>query len=194
MNIIDIIILGVLLAAMVIGFQRGLVRQVIRLTGFILSLLVAFWLYQPFAGWLATTFPLPISSGMGSGFQPLVQSLNIERLLYSAIAFGLIATATRLAVGFAGGFVDGLAHLPALSMVNRWLGVAVALLEAGLIIIIAVNILVLLPQPGLTALFRDSYAAQWILQQTPALTESLRGLWMKPDIPAIVPPGNGLET
>jgi len=63
-NLIDLhpadwIILGILVVSLMIGFGRGLVREIISLAGWVLAILVARWFHEPVAVWLSDWVATP---------------------------------------------------------------------------------------------------------------------------------------
>ena len=53
MNVLDVIVLGVLVAGIVKGWTSGFLRQVASVSGFFVGLLAAFLLYSAVGDWLA---------------------------------------------------------------------------------------------------------------------------------------------
>lgn len=117
----DGIILGVLVISLLIGFGRGLVREVISLAGWVLAILVARWYNEPLAAWLAAWVETPsVRLVMAYG------SLFLGTLL----ACSLIAHALSLMVR-AGG----------LSLSDRLLGGVFGAVRGAVIVLVALMLM-----------------------------------------------------
>lgn len=176
MNMLDWIILGLLFGSLILGFKRGLVWQIINLAGFFAAYFVAYRYFGDVAPLLSNWLPFPDFSE-NVYLSMLTDSMPLQKMFYSAIAFGLLFFGTKLLLNVAGHFFHGFASLPVLSFFNRWLGAALCLVEVLLLVIILVNIAALLPTDMVRQSLDQSRISQYILKQSPVLTEQLQELW-----------------
>ena len=58
--LVDVAILAFILFGLWRGYREGVFAASANLIGLILSLLIAFWLYQPLADWLLSIWSIPI--------------------------------------------------------------------------------------------------------------------------------------
>jgi len=113
----DWIILGILVVSLMIGFGRGLVREIISLSGWVLAILVARWFHEPVAVWLGDWVATPsVRMVMAYG------SLFLGTLL----SCSLIAHAMSLMVR-AGG----------LSLFDRFFGGIFGAIRGGVLVLVA---------------------------------------------------------
>ncbi len=115
MNILDIILLICFIPALIQGFRKGFISQVIS----IISIIVGVWLSARFANL--------VSAWIGQYIQGSEQVLRV-------ISFALIFIAAVALLAIVGRLIEGTVKLVMLGWLNRLLGVAFALLKAGLII------------------------------------------------------------
>lgn len=81
MNIIDILIIAIIVFGALLGFKRGVFRQLVSAVGFILSVILAFLFKNPLSKLLYSHLPFFKFGGLFKG----VTVLNI--VLYEVIAF-----------------------------------------------------------------------------------------------------------
>jgi len=162
--ILTLIILLILVGGFFIGLRRGLVLQVVGLTGFIIALAVAY-LYSnalaPYLNWI----PSPAST---SGVT--------EAFYYQAIAFVLLFIGVRILWSILGSSLDFLASLPLLNIVNRWLGGAFGIVKVYVAIFLLLNLVAFVPHAAAQQTVSESTLAQTIVQDTPVLSEKVEEL------------------
>lgn len=178
MNIMDWIIILLLIGGLVIGFKRGLIRQAIHLAGFIAAYILAFKFYDDFAPMLMSWMPLNQIEAYNS-FSFVAEALQVDRLIYNAIAFALIFFGTKLGLTLVGNVLHIVASLPGLSIFNRFGGLALGLLEVALILIIAVNVMAVLPWEKGNQLLSQSMLGSYLVDHVPVLAEKLQQLWQE---------------
>ena len=83
-NVIDVIIILLILLGGVIGFKRGVFKELVMTVGFYILLFVSFWLKTPVSEWMGTTLPF---FKLGGNFADL-PVFNL--ILYDIIAFLLV--------------------------------------------------------------------------------------------------------
>ncbi len=185
MNGLDWIMIGILIGSVLMGFQRGFVWQLIHLIGFVAAYFIAFWFYKDLAPVVSEWIPFPDLS-RNTYLYFFDASSQLRQIFYSAVAFGLLFFGSKLFLNIIGHVAHGIASLPVLSFVNRWMGGILSFVETALIIIILVNIAVSLPVQKVHEFVAGSFISGYILEQSPVLTEKLQGLWQeyKGDFPS----------
>lgn len=162
--VITLFILLVLVGGFFIGLRKGLVFQIVNLTGFIIALAVAYFYFNDIAPHLRW-IPYPGSTGG-----------NAEGIYYQAIAFVILFTGIRILWNILGSTLDFLANLPLLSIVNRWLGGAFGFMKVYLIIFLLLNLVAFVPIISVQQAVSDSTLAQTIVQNTPILSDKVEEL------------------
>ena len=84
MNIIDVVIILIILCGAVIGFKRGVIKELVMTVGFLLVFIISFYLKNPIAEWLSPYLPFFDFWGVFEG----VTVLNI--ILYHSYHFQLL--------------------------------------------------------------------------------------------------------
>src|SRR4051794_38257182 len=86
---LDLIIVILLLGGLVTGYRRGLVVQLIHMTGFIIALIVAYAYYKQLADKFVLWIPYPgVTAGSQISFA--VDKLDLDGTFYRLLAFVLI--------------------------------------------------------------------------------------------------------
>lgn len=119
MNILDIILLICFIPAVVQGFSKGFISQVIAIVSIIAGV------------WMSFHFATMVSGWLGQYIQGSEQVLKI-------VAFTLIFIAVIAVLALLGKFLEGTVKLIMLGWLNRLLGVVFSLLKAGLIVGLAI--------------------------------------------------------
>ncbi len=173
---LDIILIVLLIGGFLIGLRRGLVLQLIHLTGFIISIVIAFLFSNDLAPHLRLWIPYP---NLGDGTGTLLSVLNVEDIYYRGIAFAILFFGTKIALHILGSMLDFLADLPILRTINGWLGGVLGFLEIYLIVFIVLYIAAIVPNESLQGAFNNSFVAQAIIKHTPFFSAQLQQLWLK---------------
>ena len=151
MTWVDYVVIGVLVLSVAWGVWRGLVHEVLSLTGWILAFLAANVLAAPFAG----TFP--------AGMRPELRVM---------VAWVLIFVGVLVLAALASALVTKFIKVSVLHSLNRWLGALFGLLR-GLVIIIALAMIAgLTPLPRMpdwTSSATGYSMAQTVIQLKPWL-------------------------
>ncbi len=115
MNILDIILLLCFVPALIQGFRKGFISQVISIISLILGV------------WMSARFANIVGNWIGQYIQGSEQVLRL-------VAFALIFIAVIAALTLVGKMLEGMIRLIMLGWLNRLLGVLFSLLKAGLIV------------------------------------------------------------
>ena len=115
MNILDIILLICFVPAVIQGFRKGFISQVIAIISIIAGV------------WLSVQFAAPVTSWLAQYIEGSEQVLKL-------VSFALIFIAVIAAFAILGKLVEGTVKLIMLGWLNRLLGVVLSLVKAGLIV------------------------------------------------------------
>ena len=161
MNVIDIATVFIILAFGIIGAQRGFFKQIVTTVGFLIVVILSFYLKNPLAEFLSLNLPF-------LGFS--ASSFNI--MFYQAVAF-LIVVAILLAVlnvliRITNGFEKILKFTSILVLPSKLLGFIAGIVEGFVIMFVA---LFFLQQPSLKIdVVNESKLSDKILSSTPVLS------------------------
>lgn len=115
MNIVDIILLICFVPALVQGFRKGFISQVIAIISIIAGV------------WLSARFTADASTWLAQYIQGSEQVLKV-------VSFALIFIAVIAVLAVLGRLLEGTVKLIMLGWLNKLLGVAFSLIKAGLIV------------------------------------------------------------
>lgn len=176
MNIMDLIIVALLMGGLYLGYSRGLVRQSIHLVGFIASYFLAFKFYDDLAPIIQQWFPLT-QFEQYNNFSFVAESMAVDKLIYNAISFAIIFFGTKIGLTIVGHLLHLVASVPGISFINRWGGLLLGFLEVTLLLIIAVNVLAVLPWEKGNELLSESVLATYMIEQVPVMAQFLQNMW-----------------
>lgn len=165
-NIIDILTLLIIILFGVIGFSRGFFKQTFSTIGFIIIVVLAWYIKSPIGDFMCTYLPFFKFGGSLSG----AASLNI--ILYQLIAFIITVALLEGIFHFIlkiTGLLEKILKLTiVLGLVSKIFGLILGLIEGFIIVFIA---LFFLKQPAFNiSQFKDSDLANNILDSTPILS------------------------
>lgn len=167
MNIVDALIILIILASGVAGFKRGVLKQTVSTVGFIIVVVLAFYLKNPIAEFLSLHFPFFKFSGSFAN----VTSLNI--ILYQIISFILVVLLLEVVLGILiriTGIIEKiLKYTIILGIPSKILGFVVGIIE-GFIITFLLLFFFRQPQFKLD-IFEGSKLTNPILNSTPVLSQ-----------------------
>ncbi len=166
MNIVDIVILVVILCGAVIGFKRGFTKSLVSALGFIVIVVLAFFLKNPLSVILYENLPFFKFGGILKG----VTVLNIA--LYELLAFVIILAVLGLALKVLSVVTSIFEKILTMTIIlgipSKILGALVGALEAFVIIFIGLYVLSL-PVINVSFIEESKYKNQ-ILNNTPLLS------------------------
>ncbi|WP_020006390.1 CvpA family protein [Salinicoccus albus] len=169
--ILTLIILLILAGGFFIGLRRGLVYEFVHLTGFLVSLAVAYLYFTELAPHLRW-IPSPDLTGSGPGFFSNIT----EDFYYRTIAFLILFLGVNILWNTLGSMLNSLAELPVLRIVNRWFGGAFGFVKVYLIVFLLLNLVVLIPIASAEDAVSNSALAQGMVEHTPFLSEKIEEL------------------
>ena len=171
MNIVDAIIMLLILACGVAGFKRGVLKQTVSTVGFIIVVILAFYLKNPIAEFLS--LHLPFFSFGGN----LANTASLNIILYQLISFILVILVLETVLGIliriTGVIEKILKFTVILGIPSKILGFVVGVVEGFIITFI---LLFFLRQPGFNLkIFDGSKLTNPILNSTPVLSQVAGG-------------------
>ena len=161
MNVIDIAIIFIILAFGVIGAQRGVFKQLVTTVGFLLVVILSFYLKNPVAEFLSLNIPF-------LGFK--ASSFNI--MFYQAVAFLIVVIILLAVLGAlikATGILEKILKFTIiLGLPSKILGFIAGVIEGFVLVFVA---LFFLQQPSLKIdVVNESKLSDAILDSTPILS------------------------
>lgn len=121
MNTVDIILLICFIPALIQGFRKGFISQIIAIISIILGAWLSFRFASEVSVWLA-------------------QYITGSEQILKIIAFALILTAVIIGLALLGKLLESTFELVMLGWLNKLLGAAFSLVKAGLLIGLAIMV------------------------------------------------------
>lgn len=177
---LNIILIILFFIGIVVGLRRGLILQLLHLTGFIIAFIAASMYYEDLAARLELWVPYPEMMSDAS-WAVFLENMPLETAYYNAIAFGIIFFIAKIILQIVATMLDFVADLPFIRLVNSILGAALGFLEVYLLSFIILYILALAPVSFIQELINHSGIAAFIIEQTPILSEKLSQYWFEKD-------------
>jgi len=174
---LDLILLLLLLAGFLMGARRGLILQIVHLTGFMAAYVIAYMYYDDLAPKIKLWIPFPTTTSTNAFFS-ILDHTSLEMAYYRAISFILLFIAVKIIWQILGSMLDFLADLPILRTINRWLGALFGFTEIYLIMFLLLYIGALFPYGGIEKAIDQSYIAHVMIEDTPFLSHKIHELWI----------------
>ncbi len=167
MSIVDALIILMILVFGAKGFKNGVFKQLVTTVGFVIVVILAFYLKNPIAEFLSLHLPFFTFGGTFAN----VASINI--ILYQLISFILVIVVLEailnILIKFTGILEKILKFTIILGIPSKILGFIVGIVEG---FIVTFLILFFLRQPGFNLkIFDDSKLTNPILKSTPVLSQ-----------------------
>ncbi len=176
MNPLDYIMLALAAAGLILGYYRGFIAQIISFAGFFIAFFIAYKFYDRLSPILHSTISLPTFETYQK-YEFLVKGLHLDVYIMNALSFAILFFGVKLALTVVGRALNLIAKAPGLHFLNRWSGALLGLLEAVLIVLIAVNVMTILPADSIQKLMADSSIAPYLINDLPSLAGKLQELW-----------------
>lgn len=160
-NLLDWIILAVCAGGLILGYIRGFINQLVSLAGLFVSFIAAFLFYDKLAPWLAKMFPIS-SWEAYSQYQFILETLNVDTYFYNAVAFAVLFFGAKIILSIVGHFLNLFSKMPGLNLINKWSGALLGLIEAVLLVVVAVHVMGVMPSQSVQELVDGSTIAHWI--------------------------------
>lgn len=178
MNGLDWAAAALVAAGALLGFYRGLVSQIVSVAGLIIAYVVAFSFYNQTAPWIAGALSLPAYESYQK-FEYLVKGLRFDTYMYNAIAFALLFFGVKFILDLTGRVLNWIALAPGIRTFNQLSGALLGLAEAAVLLVIAVQVMTVIPNDSVQNLLKHSQSAPYILEALPVVTDKLHELWSK---------------
>lgn len=173
---LDLIIVFLLLGGLITGFRRGLIVQVIHMTGFIAALIVAYKYYKDLAEKFVLWIPYPgITDTSKLSFA--VGELDLDETFYRLLAFVLIFTVVKFGLQLIASMFDFLKYLPVLGFVARITGALFGFVEFYIMIFLILYLGFLLPLDFIQNIISKSILAGAMFEHTPVFSETVKNWW-----------------
>jgi len=173
---LDLLIIFLLLGGLITGFRRGLIVQLIHMTGFIIALVVAFTYYKELADKFVLWIPYPgVTAGSKLSFA--VGELDLDQTFYRLLAFVLIFIIVKFVLQLVASMFDFLKYLPVLGFVARITGAVFGFIEFYIIIFLILSIFVMLPIDFIQNMVSKSILTSAMFEHTPLLSEAVKKWW-----------------
>ncbi|GAA6112449.1 MAG: CvpA family protein [Apilactobacillus sp.] len=144
------------------GYRRGLVHEILRIVGFMFSLL--FSLY----------YARDLSQAI-FGHSSLIN----DQILSNSISFFILFMLSGIIVRIVISIVDKLTHIPVIHQINSIGGTVVGLVIAYLTILFILNVISVLPDNQITQQYEKSSIANFMVNKTPVLSHDLYEKWLR---------------
>ncbi|MBP1993522.1 CvpA family protein [Paenibacillus eucommiae] len=161
MNALDYIMLAVIGGSLILGFMRGFAAQIISIAGFFIAYVIAFRFFRQLAPILQSELSLPGYESYQK-YESVIEGLSLDTYVFNALSFAIIFFAAKIILSVIGKMLNFLFKAPGLNLINRWSGALLGLAEALLILIIAVNVLMLVPSESTQKLLSGSILAPYL--------------------------------
>jgi len=171
MNIVDSIIILLILACGVIGFKKGVIKQLVTTVGFIIVVILSFYLKNPVAEFLSIHLPF-FEFG-----ESVANAASLNIILYQLLAFILVIIFLQVILNAlikVSGFIEKILKFTIiLGIPSKILGFIVGIIEGFVVVFL---ILFFLKQPIFNFNFFDeSKLTNPILNSTPVLSQVAGG-------------------
>jgi len=179
MNLLSIIIIVLMIAAMFRGYHLGFIRSLTSLIGRLIVYIIAILMAHRLGEWLMTTVLTNFATNWAANGVPSMLLDHSNEFLASGIAFGLIMFIGTMLVRSVERQLRFINKIPLLGTLNRWAGL---LVYGGLIyieIFFVLQFTQMLDIPWYHDAMVESPVAQWILNQTPYFSDAIYQWWIR---------------
>lgn len=173
---LDLLILFLFLGGLITGFRRGLIVQLIHMTGFIIAIIVAYIYYIPLSEKFVLWIPYPGVTA-ASKLSWTVGHLDLDQTFYRVLAFVIIFIAVKFALQLIASMFDFLKFLPVLGFLSRFGGAILGLVEFYILIFLVLYLLAMLPLDFIQDIIGKSLLADAIFEKTPIFSEAVKKWW-----------------
>lgn len=155
LNALDYILLAIILIFFIYGYKRGFVYSFLSLFGVAIAFIIAILYYPYLLPWLKakTTITQPFDS---------------------VVAFCILFAVAKLGLAIVGRMLNVVAKAPGIHRLNRWLGALLALVEAGIVIALAIYIMDAIESPRTAQWLEGSQIAGVVKEYVPDLAAATK--------------------
>lgn len=173
---LDLLIIILLLAGVFTGFRRGLIVQVIHMTGFIAAIVIAYLYYKQLADKFVLWIPYPgVTADSKLSF--VVGELDLDETFYNLLAFVLIFIVVKFGLQLIASMFDFLKYLPILGFFARITGAVFGFIEFYILIFLILYLARMMPIEFVQSIISKSTLADTMFEHTPWLSETVKEWW-----------------
>lgn len=173
---LDLLLLFLFLGGLITGFRRGLIVQLIHMTGFIIALIVAYIYYKPLSEKFVLWIPYPGVTA-SSKLSWTVEQLDLDQTFYRVLAFVIIFIVVKFVLQLIASMFDFLKFLPVLGFLSRFGGAILGFIEFYILIFLVLSLVAMLPLDSIQAILGKSLLADAIFEHTPIISETVKKWW-----------------
>ncbi|MFC5603888.1 CvpA family protein [Sporosarcina koreensis] len=173
---LDLILIFLFLGGLITGFRRGLIVQLIHMTGFIIALIVAYIYYIPLSEKFVLWIPYPGVTA-ASKLSWTVEQLDLDQTFYRMLAFVIIFIVVKFVLQLIASMFDFLKYLPVLGFLSRFGGAILGLIEFYILIFLLLYLMAMLPLDFIQEMIGKSLLADAIFKHTPIISEMVKNWW-----------------
>jgi uncharacterized membrane protein required for colicin V production len=162
MNILDASVCVIFVGALIVGYKRGFINQMVSLLGLIIAYVVAYKFYRQVAPWIGQLLPVQTFAAY-SKYEFAIQTLHINDYVINAISFALLFFAVKVALSIVGRLLNIVAKVPGVNLLNRLSGTLLSLLEVTVLVVIVVKIMAIMPADQVQTTLTNSKTAPYIM-------------------------------
>ncbi|HHV71193.1 MAG TPA: CvpA family protein [Clostridia bacterium] len=148
MNWLDLVILIILLAHLIPGFQQGFILQLAGLISIVLGFYCGY-LYSPILAF------------------EILKRWEINPIIVRAISFVLITLVVSQILILFFSAINKLFNLPVIGLVNKLAGALLGLVKGGIVVLIGITIMQTVSMEVVNQAVSQSGIAQWFIQLSP---------------------------
>lgn len=173
---LDLIIVFLLVGGLITGFRRGLIVQIIHMTGFIIALVIAYRYYKQLAEKFVLWIPYPgVTADSKLSF--IVGELDLDETFYNLLAFVLIFIVVKFGLQLIASMFDFLKFLPILGIFARLTGAIFGFIEFYILIFLVLYLAVMVPVDFVQTFIENSILADAMFDHTPWFSETVKKWW-----------------
>lgn len=173
---LDLILILLFLGGLITGFRRGLIVQLIHMTGFIVALIVAYIYYKPLSEKFVLWIPYPGVTA-ASKLSWTVEQLDLDQTFYRVLAFVIIFIVVKFVLQLVASMFDFLKFLPVLGFLSRFGGAILGFIEFYILIFLLLSLTAMLPLDSIQGMLGKSLLADAIFEHTPIISETVKKWW-----------------
>ncbi len=173
---LDLLIVFLLVGGLITGFRRGLIVQLIHMTGFIIALIIAYSYYKQLAEKFVLWIPYP-GVDASSKLSMTVKQLDLDETFYRLLAFVVIFLAAKFLLQLIASMFDFLKYLPVFGFIARFGGAFLGFIEFYILLFFILYLGALLPIDFIQNMINKSLLANTMFEHTPLLSETVKKWW-----------------
>ncbi len=173
---LDLLLIFVLLGVFIIGFQRGVVVQSMRMVGFLIALIIARIYYVKLSKLFVLWIPYPnVQAHELVKWAPA--TLDFDVTFYRALAFLIIFIVSYLLILVVLAVFDIVRYFPLAPFYTRWIAAGLSFIEIYFVIFIIVSVLSLLPIESIQTSLSHSLFGKMMVEHTPIVSKLMQNWW-----------------